>query len=46
MKLFGVKMTILYETQIELRMRVPLPFIVWTAHSILLFKYNTGRRIE
>ena len=47
MKLFSLKVTFLYETQFELKMRVPLPFIDWRACSILLFKFNTGRmRIE
>ena len=44
MKLFSVKVTVLYETQFELKMRVPLPFIDWRVRSILLFKFNTGRR--
>ena len=47
MRLFSAKVTVLYEAQFELKMWVPLPFIDWRARSILLFKFNTGkRRIE
>ena len=46
MKLFGLKVILDYQTQIEFRMRFPLPFVDWRAHSILLRRYHTGRRIE
>jgi len=47
MKLLGLIVTIDYHPAFEVRMRVPLPVIDWRGHSILLFRYNTGkRRIE
>ena len=47
MKLFGLIMKVDYAATIEVRMRCPLPVIDWKAHSLLLFRYNTGkRRIE
>ena len=46
MKLFCLKVMCEYKAQFELRLRFPLPFLDWRAHSMLLFQYNTGRRIE
>ena len=44
MKLFGLILKVDYNATLEVRMCVPLPVIDWRAHSILLLRYNTGRR--
>ena len=47
MKLLGLIVKVDYNTTFEVRLRVPLPVIDWRGCSILLFRYNTGRkRIE
>ena len=44
MKLFCLKVVCDYKAQFEFQMRFPLPFKDWRAHSILLLRYDTGRR--
>ena len=46
MMLFGIKVALDLRVTFELRMQIPLPVIDWRGHSILLLKFQKGRRIE
>ena len=46
MRPFGITVTLDLKVTFELRMRIPLPVIDWRGHSILLLRFQRGRRIE
>ena len=46
MRPFGIRVTIDMNFKFELRMQFPLPVLDWRGHSILLLRFQRGRRIE